>query len=239
MCNSERAGAHTSRLRIRSHLGAASHDPPRPPRCADALVEHRAGAPDRRHRWRRWPGVTAHFSRFRVTEISLDAQALGQFDDSNILAAADLLADARVDVIGWSGTSSGWLGFDADRRLCERIRERTGIPATTAVLALNELLALRGHPAARAGDALHRGRAATHRRQLPQPGRRRGRGAPSGHPREPRVRRGRARQTLLALMREVAAGPASGHHHVLHQPARRTAGSSKWSANWAFRCWTP
>jgi maleate isomerase len=49
-----------------------------------------------------------------------------------------------VNVIGWSGTSSGWLGFDADRRLVERIRERTGIAATTAVLALNELLALRG-----------------------------------------------------------------------------------------------
>ena len=89
------------------------------------------------------PGASAHFSRFKVTEISLSARALGQFDDSNILAAADLLADAKVDAIGWSGTSSGWLGFDADRRLCERIRERTGIPATTAVLALNELLALR------------------------------------------------------------------------------------------------
>ena len=88
-------------------------------------------------------GVTAHFSRFQVTQIALNAQALGQFDDDNILAAADLLADARVDVIGWSGTSSGWLGFDADRQLCERIRARTGIPATTAVLALNELLALR------------------------------------------------------------------------------------------------
>jgi maleate isomerase len=90
------------------------------------------------------PDASAHFSRFRVTEISLHAQALGQFDDSKILAAAELLADARVDVIGWSGTSSGWLGFDADRRLVERIRERTGIAATTAVLALNELLALRG-----------------------------------------------------------------------------------------------
>jgi maleate isomerase len=90
------------------------------------------------------PGCSAHFSRFKVTEIALDAQALGQFDDSKILAAADLLADAKVDVIGWSGTSSGWLGFDADRRLCARITERTGIPATTAVLALNELLALRG-----------------------------------------------------------------------------------------------
>ena len=90
------------------------------------------------------PDCSAHFSRFKVTEISLSAQALGQFDDTKILAAAELLADAKVDVIGWSGTSSGWLGFDADQRLVERIRERTGIPATTAVLALNELLALRG-----------------------------------------------------------------------------------------------
>jgi maleate isomerase len=89
------------------------------------------------------PGCSAHFSRFKVTEIALDAAALGQFDDSKILAAAELLADAKVDAIGWSGTSSGWLGFDRDRQLVERIRERTGIPATTAVLALNELLALK------------------------------------------------------------------------------------------------
>lgn len=88
-------------------------------------------------------GCSAHFSRFRVTEISLQPHALGQFDDSKILAAAELLADAKVDVIGWSGTAAGWLGFDADLRLCERIEERTGIRATTAVLALNELLALR------------------------------------------------------------------------------------------------
>ena len=85
------------------------------------------------------PGASAHFSRFRVTEISLQPQALGQFDDSKILAAAELLADAKVDVIGWSGTAAGWMGFDADQRLVERIRERTGIKATTAVLALNEL----------------------------------------------------------------------------------------------------
>ncbi|RYF18883.1 MAG: Asp/Glu/hydantoin racemase [Comamonadaceae bacterium] len=90
------------------------------------------------------PGASVHFSRFRVTEIALDAAALGQFDDAPILAAAELLADAKVDVIGWSGTSSGWLGFERDRALVRRIRERTGIPATTAVLALNELLALRG-----------------------------------------------------------------------------------------------
>lgn len=89
------------------------------------------------------PGASAHFSRFTVTEISLNQRALGQFDDTKILAAAELLADAKVDAIGWSGTSSGWLGFDTDRRLCERIRERTGIAATTAVLALNELLAIK------------------------------------------------------------------------------------------------
>ncbi len=90
------------------------------------------------------PGCSAHFSRFKVTEIALSAQALGQFDDSKILAAAELLADAQVDVIGWSGTAAGWLGFDTDLRLVERIHARTGIRATTAVLALNELLALQG-----------------------------------------------------------------------------------------------
>lgn len=86
------------------------------------------------------PGVSAHFSRFTVTEISLKEQALGQFDNAKILEAAKLLADARVDVIGWSGTSSSWLGFENDRRLCQQITEETGIPATTSILALNEVL---------------------------------------------------------------------------------------------------
>jgi len=86
------------------------------------------------------PNVSAHFSRFTVTEISLRDQALGQFDLEKILAAARLLADARVDVIAWNGTSSGWLGFDKDEALCKQITEATGIPATTSVLALNEIL---------------------------------------------------------------------------------------------------
>jgi len=87
------------------------------------------------------PEVSAHFSRFKVTEIALSDSALAQFDDSEILRAAELLAHAKVDVIGWNGTSSGWLGFDADVRLCERITAATGIPATTSMLALNEILA--------------------------------------------------------------------------------------------------
>ena len=83
------------------------------------------------------PDVSAHFGRFRVTEISLRDAALGQFDMEPILAAARLLADARVDVIAWNGTSAGWLGFDSDTRLCEAITRETGIPATSSVLALN------------------------------------------------------------------------------------------------------
>ena len=88
--------------------------------------------------------VSAHFARFRVTEISLDARALGQFDDVAVLEAARLLAEAQVHVIAWNGTSSGWLGFDADERLCEAIVRETGIPATTSVLALNEIMRATG-----------------------------------------------------------------------------------------------
>jgi len=90
------------------------------------------------------PEVTAHFSRFRVTEIALSGPALAQFDDSEILRAAELLAHAKVNVIAWNGTSSGWLGFERDVRLCERIREATGITACTAMLALNEILQIAG-----------------------------------------------------------------------------------------------
>ena len=75
-----------------------------------------------------------------MTEIALSDPALAQFDDSEILRAAELLAHAKVDVIAWNGTSSGWLGFERDVRLCERITQATGIPACTAMLALNELL---------------------------------------------------------------------------------------------------
>jgi maleate isomerase len=85
--------------------------------------------------------VSVHFSRFTVHKIALSETALAQFDNSKIIEAAKLLADAYVDVIGWSGTSSGWLGFGQDERLCAEITAATGIPATTSVLALNKLIA--------------------------------------------------------------------------------------------------
>jgi maleate isomerase len=88
--------------------------------------------------------VTAHFGRFRVTEISMGAHSRSQFDSAPILAAADLLADAKVDVIAWNGTSASWLGFARDEALCREITERTGIPATSTILALNEAIRLLG-----------------------------------------------------------------------------------------------
>lgn len=85
------------------------------------------------------PDVSVHFSRFRVTEIALSSQALGQFDHSEILRAAELLAHAKVDVIAWNGTSASWLGFDKDEALCDEITRSTGIPACTSVLAFREI----------------------------------------------------------------------------------------------------
>jgi maleate isomerase len=85
------------------------------------------------------PGMTAHFARFRVTEISLGERALSQFDEAPILDAARLLADARVNCIAWNGTSAGWLGLGRDRELCAAIARETGVPATSSVLALAEI----------------------------------------------------------------------------------------------------
>jgi maleate isomerase len=84
-------------------------------------------------------GVSAHFSRFRVTQIGLSASDLDQFSHREILRASDLLADAKVDVIAWNGTSASWLGFERDEALCAQILESTGIAACTSVLAFREV----------------------------------------------------------------------------------------------------
>ena len=88
------------------------------------------------------PEVTAHFQRFVVTEIALSQSSLNQFENEMLIEAAEMLAHARVGAIAWNGTSSGWLGFQADLDLCREIAKRTGIPATTSVLAINEALAM-------------------------------------------------------------------------------------------------
>lgn len=79
--------------------------------------------------------VTVHFSRFKVTDISLSESSIRQFDQEPIVEAAHRLAEAKVDCIVWNGTSAAWLGMEHDRALCARITEETGIPATSTMTA--------------------------------------------------------------------------------------------------------
>lgn len=85
-------------------------------------------------------GVSAHYSRFPVTEIALSRSALAQFDSQPFMASAQLLADARMHVIAWNGTSAAWRGFQEDAMLCEAIGERFGARATASMLALNLIM---------------------------------------------------------------------------------------------------
>jgi maleate isomerase len=87
------------------------------------------------------PGqVSVHYARFPVTKISDEAESHDQFSLAPMLTAAELLADARVHVITWNGTSGAWEGLDRDRDLVDRITDRTGIAATTATLTLVDLM---------------------------------------------------------------------------------------------------
>jgi len=94
--------------------------------------------------WPLFPDVSVHFGRLQVKRIALDEGSDKQFGATPFLAAADLLADAKIDVIAWNGTSASWLGFDSDDRLCAALSERTGAKATTAIKSLNKLLAAFG-----------------------------------------------------------------------------------------------
>jgi maleate isomerase len=87
--------------------------------------------------------LSVHYARIPVTRIALDQEALDQFEREAMLNAARLLADARVDVICWNGTSGAWKGAAADRAICATITAETGIPATTGTLAQFE--AFRAH----------------------------------------------------------------------------------------------
>lgn len=87
--------------------------------------------------------LSVHYARIPVTRIALDQQALDQFEREAMLTAARLLADAKVDVICWNGTSGAWKGIAADRAVCDAITAETGIPATTGTLAQFE--AFRAH----------------------------------------------------------------------------------------------
>ena len=120
------------------------NDRTRVSRNAHALVEHHPGAGDDRDAVRPAGGDGAFLALQGDRDRAVRLRRWRNSTTSEILRAAELLAHAKVNVIAWNGTSSGWLGFERDVRLCERITQATGIPACTAMLALNELLELTG-----------------------------------------------------------------------------------------------
>lgn len=83
-------------------------------------------------------GLSPHFARFG--HAGATDKVVDDYNWPAMLGAAELLADARVDLICWNGSKGGELGFDRDRLLCQRIREAHGIAAVTSVLALDQLL---------------------------------------------------------------------------------------------------
>jgi len=81
--------------------------------------------------------VSHHFTRIRVTQITLGEGTASQFELDRMLAAAELLADAPLNAIVWNGTAASWLGIERDEGLCSEITDRTGLPSSTATLAFH------------------------------------------------------------------------------------------------------
>lgn len=84
------------------------------------------------------PEVSPHFARFGFAGSS--DMVVDDYHWPSMMGAAQLLADAHVDLICWNGSKGGELGFERDRVLCRRIMDELGIPAVTSVLALDQLL---------------------------------------------------------------------------------------------------
>lgn len=91
---------------------------------------------------REFPEVSCHFSRTLVAG-SADPFP-NSYDWDSMLGAARLLADAKPDILTWSGSKAGSIAFDLDRELVRRIAEETGCRATTSTLALLEVLEATG-----------------------------------------------------------------------------------------------
>ena len=81
-------------------------------------------------------GVSLHFSRFKLTRVSVADAAAAYYDSGLMLEAGRLLADCRCTVITWNGSSGGVVGFGRDRRFVAELEAATAIPATTAALSV-------------------------------------------------------------------------------------------------------
>ena len=84
------------------------------------------------------PDLSVHFSRIGVTKIALSEDSNKQFEFQQMKEAAVLLADAKVDLLVWNGTSASWLGLENDYNLCRKIEEEVGIPMISSSIAILE-----------------------------------------------------------------------------------------------------
>ena len=86
---------------------------------------------------RDFPEVSPHFSRTPV--VGAVDPFPQSYDFDNMLAAARLLGDARLDAIVWNGSKGGNVGFALDHDLVARIEALTGARSTTTTLAIEEV----------------------------------------------------------------------------------------------------
>lgn len=86
---------------------------------------------------REFPGVSPHFSRTSVVGASDPFPT--SYDFADMLAAARLLADARLDVVAWNGSKGGSIDFALDRDLVARIESVSGARSTTSTLAIDRV----------------------------------------------------------------------------------------------------
>jgi maleate isomerase len=84
------------------------------------------------------PGNDACFARIPYFGNG-QGQPVDGYDDEPLLAAAETLAQARVDVICWNATRGALFGFAPDRALSARIGGQTGLPVVTTSLAALEV----------------------------------------------------------------------------------------------------
>jgi len=83
------------------------------------------------------PGLELQFTRIPVRG---DADPFVQgYDVDAFLRAAELLADARPDVLLWAGSMGVLVGAEHDERLGELIEAETGLPFTSSTIALVRL----------------------------------------------------------------------------------------------------
>lgn len=112
-------------------------------RSVDALVENRAGThgrPDRRRIERRHGSFLA-LSRDADRPRRRRGEPIRREADAD-RGGASSRRKGRCDLL--ERRQRRWLGLESDRKLCERIRSLTGIQASTSVLTLFELFAVRG-----------------------------------------------------------------------------------------------